>query len=130
MTASIGRLRRWGPALAMMALIFLASSIPSTHLPTTDAWDALVKKGGHVLGYALLGLAYLHGLSRGRPASGARLLWAVALAALYGVTDELHQLATPGRMASAWDVALDAGGAALGVGLWAGWRGRAAKDNG
>ena len=48
---------RFGPALLVMAMIFIASSIPSAQMPNAGAWDFIVKKGGHMTGYALLGLA-------------------------------------------------------------------------
>ena len=55
-------LRRWGPALLMMAVIFAFSSTPSNKLPNFNWADLIVKKGGHALGYGLLALPYLHGL--------------------------------------------------------------------
>ncbi|NJN14405.1 MAG: VanZ family protein [Planctomycetes bacterium] len=39
--------------------------------------------------------------------------WGAAIAALYGVSDELHQLYVPGRFASVTDVLLDVAGALL-----------------
>jgi hypothetical protein len=106
---------RWGPALAVMAVIFAASSIPGSTLPDAGAWDLTVKKGGHVLGYALLGVALLQGLTGGRRATPRQVGLALLLAALYGVSDELHQIFTPGRGPSALDVLVDTAGAILGL---------------
>ena len=61
-----GFLSRWGPALVLMAVIFAASATPGEDLPNAGAWDTLFKKGGHLLGYALLGAAYLRGLAWSR----------------------------------------------------------------
>jgi len=106
---------RWGPALAVMVVIFLASSIPGNTLPDAGSWDLTLKKGGHVLGYAFLGATLLRGLSLASPPGPAQVALAVVLAAVYGVTDELHQVLTPGRRPSALDVLIDSAGACLGA---------------
>ncbi len=116
---------RWLPALAMMALIFGASSAPSKDIPSFGLWDVLVRKGGHALGYALLGAAYLRGLTAER-----RLRWplaalALAAAVLYAATDEFHQSFVSGRHPSIVDVLIDAGGATTGIAVWASIRTRA-----
>ena len=110
-----GIVARWGPALAVMAVIFMASSIPGSTLPDAGSWDLTFKKGGHILGYAFLGAALLRGLSLGGPPAPAQVALAVVLASLYGVTDELHQVLTPGRGPSGRDVLIDAAGACLGA---------------
>ena len=46
--------------------------------------------------------------------------WALALAILYAVSDEVHQGGVSGRHASPLDVAIDAAGALIAVG--ASWR--------
>ena len=110
---------RWVPALAMMALIFGASSLPGKEVPNFGVWDLLAKKGGHALGYALLGASYLGGLAAGRRLSWPLAALALAGAALYAVTDEFHQTFVSGRHPSPVDVLIDAGGAAAGVAVWA-----------
>jgi VanZ family protein len=109
---------RWLPAVLLMAVIFVFSSIPSNELPDFDWADRLVKKGGHALGYGLLALSYARGLRSGilpETAQGGRrrYLAAFLLAVLYSVLDEFHQSFTPGRHPSPWDVLIDSGGAAL-----------------
>jgi VanZ family protein len=117
-TTLTARVWRWGPALAVMAAIFIASSFPSRDLPDFGLWDRLVKKGGHAAGYALLAAAYLHGLARGRRPTARQALLAVLLAGLYGITDELHQSLVPGRRPSPVDIGIDTLGACLGAGVW------------
>jgi VanZ family protein len=112
-------LRRWGPSLLMMTLIFTASSTPGTDLPKFGILDLFMKKGGHLGGYALLAAAYLHGLADSRRINRRTLLLAIVLAVLYAVTDEFHQSFTPGRTPSPIDVSIDTVGAALGGGMWA-----------
>ena len=112
-TAFRRALMSWWPAAFVMAAIFVLSSQPSDALPLLGWADALVKKGGHVLGYAALAVAYWRGLDW-KPRQ-LRIAWLLAF--IYGITDELHQVVVAGRHASAWDVFLfDAPGAALG--LW------------
>ncbi len=106
---------RWGPALALMALIFTASSMPGPQLPQFGGWDFIVKKGGHALGYALLAAAYGHGLAGGRPVRGWQRVVAVLAAALYALTDEYHQSFVAGRTPSLRDVGIDTTGATAGV---------------
>ncbi len=96
-----------------MALIFLVSSLPSSAIPRLDSLpDLIVKKGGHLIAYALLGSFYLRGLGD-KKASGKGLAWFMAV--LYAITDELHQSLVPGRSATLIDVGIDALGAAFGV---------------
>jgi VanZ family protein len=98
----ISFLKCWGIAILMMAAIFAISSRPSDQLPSFGGWDYFIKKSGHVLGYGLLALAYLHGLNWEKN----RLWVAWLLAVLYSITDELHQGFVPGRRPSVWDVLL------------------------
>jgi VanZ family protein len=106
-------LRRWGPALVLMLAIFLFSNTPSEEIPNLGGWDRLVKKGGHMLGYALLALSLLRGL--GRQTGWRSLGLALLAAALYAASDELHQSFVPGRHAAWLDVGIDSLGAAIGL---------------
>ncbi|RPH62967.1 MAG: hypothetical protein EHM81_01115 [Chloroflexi bacterium] len=116
---------RWLPAIMMMSAIFAFSSIPSTEMPSFDWADMLVKKGGHMTGYALLALAYWRALGWDKK----RWWLPVVMAVLFSATDELHQSFVPGRHPSPVDVLVfDSGGAILGVTL-AGWF-RARKQKG
>jgi VanZ family protein len=110
---------RWLPALAVMAIIFGFSSIPSQEMPSFGFWDLVVKKGAHMLGYGLLALAYCYGLRFDR-----RHWWlALLLAVLYAISDEFHQSFVPGRHPSWVDaLVIDGGGAAIALGL-ANWLG-------
>jgi hypothetical protein len=108
---------RWGPALVMMAAIFIASSIPKEEMPPFGFWDFFVKKSGHMVGYGLLAMAYLHALTKGRRANRTQVVWAILLAGFYGATDEFHQLFVAGRGASPVDVLIDTLGAMIGAGI-------------
>lgn len=112
-------LLRWGPAVVIMALIFIASGTPGDELPRFGVLDLFAKKGGHIAGYALLALSYLRGLTRGGRVNRRMLVLAVVLSGLYAASDEFHQSFTPGRTSSAVDVGIDTTGAALGGAAWA-----------
>lgn len=75
-------LRRWLPLLLWMLLIFVVSGQPKSAIADFGVWDLVVKKGAHVLAYALL--AVLAGRALPRP--GYAILWSLA----YAVSDELH----------------------------------------
>lgn len=105
----------WGPAIAQMAAIFVASSIPNlTELPL-DMPDYV----GHFIGYFLLGALLVRALAGARWANlttrVAAISWAAS--AFYGATDEGHQAFVPGRSPSMRDWLTDALGAAVAIGL-------------
>jgi hypothetical protein len=105
-------LRRWGPAILMMVIIFTLSSIPSDEMPDFGAADLGIKKLGHMLGYALLANAFLFALGGDSPYA----VWAaLGLTVLYALSDELHQAFVPGRNASLLDVGIDTLGGVLGI---------------
>jgi hypothetical protein len=103
---------RWAPAVLIMAVIFLLSSIPSDGMPIFGWYDLLVKKLGHVTGYALLSYSILRGLGK-KDLPTIALAW--FLTVLFGASDELHQAFVPGRQSTLIDVGIDAIGAFLGV---------------
>jgi VanZ family protein len=105
----------WLPAVLHMTAIFIASSVSDLGPLPGDFSD----KSWHSGAYALLGVLFLLPLAGGRLArvTWRRVVAAIALATLYGVTDECHQWFVPGRTAEAMDVVADLVGAAAGVGL-------------
>jgi VanZ family protein len=103
---------RWLPSLIMMAAIFALSSLPARHIPYLGRYDFLVKKGGHALGYALLGLAYYYALPK-RVSIGFRWLLAMLMVILFALSDEFHQSFVEGRTSSIRDVLIDGCGAAV-----------------
>ncbi|MEW6569342.1 MAG: VanZ family protein [Chloroflexota bacterium] len=103
---------RWLPSMVMMALIFTFSSLPASVLPDLGVLDVIAKKGGHVLGYGLLGLAYFYALPP-RLSYGYRWLLALLMAVLFALSDEYHQSFVEGRGSTITDVMIDAAGASL-----------------
>ena len=100
------RLSLWLPVVAWAGLIFVLSSIPSlaTGLGT---WDLVLRKLAHFAEYAVLGALLYRAFGR-EPA-------AIAVAAAYAVTDEVHQVFVRGRHGSPLDWLVDAAGATAGV---------------
>jgi VanZ family protein len=106
------RILPWIPAVVMMVVIFAFSSTPSSALPNLGFWDALFKKSGHFLGYALLALAFWFGFRF----EGRRWWLVILLSLVYATLDEFHQSFVPGRHPSLVDIFLfDLGGACLSV---------------
>jgi VanZ family protein len=99
----------WLPVIAWAAVIFAFSSVASlsTELGTLDT---ILRKLTHLAEYAILGALLARALRR--PAV------AVALAALYAVTDEIHQTFVDGRVGAPLDVGIDTLGALAGVLAW------------
>jgi VanZ family protein len=75
----------------------------------------------HLLAYTVLAAAAGLWVSPDRwKKQGARFLFLIAgIAALYGLSDEIHQSFVPGRDASVWDWIADTLGAFAGTGLTA-----------
>lgn len=139
MGPSIRWLRHWGPALLWAVVIgaFSTAAFSAEHTsrfllpalrwlfpdasPETLALMHLgIRKASHFVEYFILGLLLFRAIRGDR--MGWTLRWAllaVALAAGYALVDEVHQLFVVGRGGSAWDVLLDAAGAAVAqAGLW------------
>ncbi len=87
-------LAAWLPAVLWAGVIFGASSIPGTQIPSVD-----------------LPQAELLGWRHWRRQAGV----AVLIATLYGVSDEIHQHWTPNRTPDWHDVVADALGGGLGT---------------
>jgi len=109
-------LGRFGPPVALMALIFALSSRRDLD-PGPGALGEAIPVLAHLGLFGLL-FALLWRALPGAPAAAA------VVAVLYGVSDELHQSTVPGRDATVFDVATDALGVAL---TYAGLRLRASR---
>lgn len=78
----------------------------------------LVRKSGHMLEYALLGvLTVLACAAWDVRRLHVRALISFVIAVLYAAADEYHQTGVSGRSGEIRDVLIDAGGAALGIGI-------------
>lgn len=104
------RMGTWGPAVAWAAVLFLLSALPAVGGFRVPYGDKLA----HLLLYAVLGATLAWGWSR----AGGRIshLLLLVIGALYGMTDEWHQLYVPGRIPDPADWFADVTGLVLGYG--------------
>lgn len=112
-----GAARRWWAVAVYAGGIFVASSIPSSALPSGSIWD--YDKLIHLV--VFLGLGFF--LRRAARRTGRSIF----IGGAYGIFDEVHQSMTPGRAADPFDAAADLVGVIVGVGL-ALWAERAARS--
>jgi len=110
------KLSNWLLTFLWMGVIYAFSSQPSDELPDFGLYDLLVKKGGHMLGYAILAWLFSRSWEGFHFSPRNVFLLAFFAAVLYAVSDEIHQSFVPGRHPSAVDVLIDATGAM--IGLW------------
>ncbi len=104
----------------MMVVIFLASSTPGSEIPFFGQLDLFIKKGGHAVGYGLLGLSYFYALP---PRLSTPYRWTMAwlMALIFALSDEYHQSFVEGRSSSLVDVGIDGLGAGVALLLGTGY---------
>lgn len=93
-----------------MALIFGLSSLPGSAVPVPGHLGPV----GHFILYAVLGIL-LSLRFRETMSLRSAVIAAVAIASLYGISDELHQALVPGRFPDPADWVVDTLGAAAGA---------------
>lgn len=109
--AAVGR---FGPPLALMAVIFALSAQPDLN-SGLGGWDTVLRKLAHMVEFGLLWFLWWRAFSYRAPMPAAL----IALA--YAASDEFHQTLVPDRTGSPWDWAIDAAGvgvAGLAVVMW------------
>jgi VanZ family protein len=103
----------WAPPIALMALIFVLSSMPSDDTDRSIL-QLLVRKAFHFGEYALLAALWWRAL-RTRLDPRAALIGAFSLAVAYAITDEIHQTFVDTRVGTPVDVLIDLAGAATAI---------------
>jgi hypothetical protein len=101
-------------AVFWMILIFISSSIPSYEFPEVHFWGWA--KLIHLIYFGVLCFLVrkvLEEQKRFPSLAGSPILFAIIIATCYGMTDEFHQLFTPGRHSQVSDVFVDMLGACL-----------------
>ena len=108
----------WGPLAVYAGAIFVLSSMP--HPPVPALPISYADKLLHALEYSGLGCLLCRALALGgRGFSGRTAVAAtIGLGALYGASDELHQLFVPARSADVLDWVADVIGASAGAVLY------------
>jgi VanZ family protein len=111
----------WLPAFLCAAVIFYLSSRPSSTLP--KAWFPHMDKFVHAGEYGLLAVLLFRAMTWPqytgfRKERLLRLsLWIMAIASLYALSDEIHQIFVPGRSAGFGDWVADVTGALLAIAI-------------
>ncbi|MFA5887372.1 MAG: VanZ family protein [Candidatus Nanoarchaeia archaeon] len=105
-----GFLYYWFPVIIYAGIIFYFSSLSNPlpqGMPSFNYMDLLLHSVEYLILSVLLLRALLH-YNTSHP-----YLFSIAIAALYGISDEFHQLFVPGRFFAVSDMAADAFGASL-----------------
>ena len=101
------KILRFIPAIIWMGVIFYFSSRQTTGVGGDSYWTRfLILKSFHLIEYAILFLLILFALNSN--------LISIIVSYLYGVTDEIHQLFTPGRTSKFTDTLFDLSGIIIG----------------
>jgi len=143
--SSDNRFARWLPVAAWATLIFTFSTgwftgehtagmllplldlfFPDANPATVQAVNHVVRKLAHFCEYLVLSVLLYRALRGGGRSRLAAACASVGIAGLYSLSDELHQVFVPGRVAALTDCLIDVSGAAAGQGLLAAL-GRAAR---
>ncbi len=102
----------WLPVIAWAGLVFVLSAQSDLRFVPDEGLDFVVRKLGHMAVFGIMALLLWRAVAtttaRRRPWA-----WALALAVLYAITDEIHQAGVAGRHASAVDVGIDTVGVLL-----------------
>lgn len=104
----------WIPVFLYAGLIFYFSSL--SFLPATVEIP-FIDKFEHLVEYAFFGILLTRALNNS--ALGLSRLnvfaWAIIIAFIYSISDEMHQVFVPGRSADLFDALFDLIGSGLGV---------------
>jgi len=102
------------PAIAWALILFILSSIPDIPSPIHfGSWDDKLQ---HFVAYAILGALVLRATTMNRDLpNGRHFKLTLALAVLFGATDEVHQYFVPGRFMEFNDFVADAAGVMAGA---------------
>ena len=116
LTQLLQLLRRFGPLLLWMIIIFAASS--QSQLPAAPGAlaDKTFKKFGHIAAYAVLMGLILRAIAPAKHLSARQSIAAFVILLAYAASDEFHQSFVAGRTATWMDVVFFDG-----LGSWAGW---------
>ena len=98
----------WVPVILWMGVIFFLSTLPES---ITPGRGVLPDRICHAAEYFVLAFLILFALQRTTPAGFSTSFWVtIAWGAVYGLSDEIHQLYVPTRNCDVGDLAFDVGG--------------------
>jgi len=105
------------PAILWAGLIFYFSSIPELKVGFASTfWELLGRKIAHIGEYAILGFLMLR-IFRGHLniIISQSVIFSLIIVIFYAISDEAHQMFTPGRAGKEIDIAVDTLGGILGI---------------
>lgn len=105
----------WLPFLIWAVVIF---SFSSKQVPSASEFfwkDFIVKKTAHIIEYAIMTALLYRGFLSAHIDRKKAGYYSIIFALVYGMTDEFHQLFTPGRTAKLRDVIIDTLGGTLSI---------------
>jgi hypothetical protein len=108
---------RWLFVVCWMGVIFALSPIASLQIPFAHSYDFVLSKLAHIGEYAILTVLLWWALQMHTSSKVRAWLFAALAAALYGVSDEWHQVWIAGRYGSFRDMGIDALGIAASYAL-------------
>lgn len=108
-------LNLWLPPFLWAALIFSFSSLQTIKTSEIYWQDFILKKTAHILEYGVFAALLYRALKESNVEKKKAAYYAIFIAVVYGVTDEIHQFFTPGREPKVRDVFFDAAGSALAI---------------
>ncbi len=110
-------LKLWLPVIIWCSVIFYLSGIPNLSSGLERPLDMVLRKGAHLVEYAVLTFLLWRALSNSFKID---LVWLYSLSAgisiLYAISDEIHQSFVPTRGPRVMDVLIDSIGAV--IALW------------
>jgi len=110
----------WLPLIFYCLLIYIQSDYPSPEeLPSFKFMDKML----HFVAYGVMGILFYRAYQTMRIKNHRKMLilFSIASASVYGISDEIHQYFVPDRHADLLDVIADILGAVCGVYLYQLW---------
>lgn len=118
----MAQLKTFLPPLLLMALIYLASSLPGDADDGTFNFMLMLKptlqNALHIPLFGLLQYLWLRALAKVGKTGYRAIFTALVITISYGLVDEYHQTFVAGRYASLNDICLNLLGVILGTGLF------------
>ena len=106
----------WFPVLVWAGVIFGFSSMPVTPTKEFYLWDFILKKTAHLSEYFIFYLLLYRAIKNTTTfPSKKTMIICWLLLVLYAISDEFHQLFTPGRTSTLRDVIIDGIGGLISI---------------
>ena len=106
---SLEKLEKWLPAIIVMAIIFIASSTSGKVINAVGLGSEAYHINAHFVLFMLLCISYYKATKN--------VFYAITLTFIFALLDETHQLFTPFRSSSIFDILVDTAGAFISGGL-------------